>query len=228
MVVISGVAIETVSYRHHLFFGQSQNQATSAEKQLNEAIPSTIHQTPVLNLNSNPMGSTNVTNASPSGGATDDMAVTIMIPCFFGVLLILGLVIACLGMRRNGDSPSDSHGTAAMKYLSSHGHLTFKEWVASLKDFKTGRIPSNPICSICLDNIEPDAEIHGLACFHVYHRECLDAWIAAQHDTCPLCQRSVMGEEDEEQATKKRQHTRMMTMMRAGRVLSTSADAEAV
>lgn len=36
------------------------------------------------------------------------------------------------------------------------------------------RDDDDPICAVCLDNIEPGDRVRRLACRHLYHRECID------------------------------------------------------
>lgn len=50
------------------------------------------------------------------------------------------------------------------------------------------------ICPICQDSLDESAE--SLACFHVYHKACIDAWFKtqteAEHDsTCPECRHVI-------------------------------------
>ena len=66
-------------------------------------------------------------------------------------------------------------------------------------------------CSICLDHFEPEDEVAwakdggdpgepgstsvssiDAGCDHIYHRECLVAWLLAGHDDCPLCRRKIV------------------------------------
>jgi E3 ubiquitin-protein ligase RHA2 len=46
-------------------------------------------------------------------------------------------------------------------------------------------------CSVCLCKIEEGDEIRVLRCNHMYHRECMDKWIAFKNNTCPLCRESL-------------------------------------
>ena len=46
-------------------------------------------------------------------------------------------------------------------------------------------------CTICLDSIREDAKIGKIRkCGHIYHYQCLDAWLAT-HSICPMCRISV-------------------------------------
>lgn len=47
---------------------------------------------------------------------------------------------------------------------------------------------STPIiaCAICTDDILPGAIVSKLNCNHEYHRDCLQPWLDANHNTCPL------------------------------------------
>ncbi|KQK14565.1 E3 ubiquitin-protein ligase Os03g0188200 [Brachypodium distachyon] len=42
-------------------------------------------------------------------------------------------------------------------------------------------------CVVCLSGVEEGDETRELACRHVFHRACLDAWLARPPATCPLC-----------------------------------------
>ncbi|KAM0870774.1 hypothetical protein ACQ4PT_039810 [Festuca glaucescens] len=42
-------------------------------------------------------------------------------------------------------------------------------------------------CVFCLSRIEEGEEVRELRCRHVFHRECLDAWLLRPRATCPLC-----------------------------------------
>ena len=42
------------------------------------------------------------------------------------------------------------------------------------------------VCAICIEEILPDANISKLNCNHEYHRDCLQPWLDANHDICPL------------------------------------------
>ncbi|OMO97795.1 Zinc finger, RING-type [Corchorus olitorius] len=46
----------------------------------------------------------------------------------------------------------------------------------------------DPTCIVCMKGVEPSDEVRELGnCNHVFHRDCLDAWIDLGNVTCPLC-----------------------------------------
>lgn len=49
---------------------------------------------------------------------------------------------------------------------------------------------SRPMCPICYEDFEDGAEFVRLSCSHVFHRACLDAWMA-KSTTCPECRRPI-------------------------------------
>uniref|UniRef100_A0A0D9UZD6 RING-type domain-containing protein n=1 Tax=Leersia perrieri TaxID=77586 RepID=A0A0D9UZD6_9ORYZ len=42
-------------------------------------------------------------------------------------------------------------------------------------------------CVFCLSRVDDGEEVRELRCRHVFHRACLDAWLALPRATCPLC-----------------------------------------
>ncbi|XVF53198.1 hypothetical protein PTKIN_Ptkin05aG0081300 [Pterospermum kingtungense] len=46
-------------------------------------------------------------------------------------------------------------------------------------------------CIICLNYVERSHKIRELRCCHVFHRECLDAWVNKDQLTCPLCRSAL-------------------------------------
>ncbi|XP_047065303.1 E3 ubiquitin-protein ligase Arkadia-like [Lolium rigidum] len=59
-------------------------------------------------------------------------------------------------------------------------------------------------CVFCLSGVEEGEEVRELRCRHVFHRACLDRWLATPPATCPLCRSRLLttppraGEEEEE------------------------------
>ncbi|KEH41382.1 zinc finger, C3HC4 type (RING finger) protein [Medicago truncatula] len=49
-------------------------------------------------------------------------------------------------------------------------------------------------CVVCLCKIEEGDDIRVLKCDHMYHRHCLDKWVAFKNHTCPLCRESLRPE----------------------------------
>ncbi|XP_024165980.1 RING-H2 finger protein ATL70 [Rosa chinensis] len=49
------------------------------------------------------------------------------------------------------------------------------------------------MCIVCMNSIEAIDEVRELKnCSHVYHRECLDLWVAQGQVTCPLCRSKLL------------------------------------
>ena len=43
-----------------------------------------------------------------------------------------------------------------------------------------------PFCTVCLESCAGPCEVADISCGHIFHYECLQAWLAKQ-STCPLC-----------------------------------------
>lgn len=44
-------------------------------------------------------------------------------------------------------------------------------------------------CAICIDVFEPEDQVRGLICGHVFHQDCLDPWLTKRKACCPMCKR---------------------------------------
>lgn len=42
-------------------------------------------------------------------------------------------------------------------------------------------------CAICIDTLEDDDDVRGLACGHAFHAVCVDPWLTSRRACCPLC-----------------------------------------
>lgn len=52
-------------------------------------------------------------------------------------------------------------------------------------------------CSVCWEDFKLNELVRKLACSHVYHEECIVPWLNL-HGTCPICRKSLNGEEEED------------------------------
>ncbi|CAM0880780.1 unnamed protein product [Alopecurus aequalis] len=50
-------------------------------------------------------------------------------------------------------------------------------------------------CVFCLSRIDEGEEVRELRCRHIFHRECLDAWLLRARATCPLCRDRLLPSE---------------------------------
>ncbi|XP_074569239.1 uncharacterized protein LOC141825750 [Curcuma longa] len=60
-------------------------------------------------------------------------------------------------------------------------------------------LASPVVCVFCLSDIEEGEEVRELRCQHLFHRRCLDPWLALRRATCPLCRDALQEEEEEEE-----------------------------
>lgn len=55
-------------------------------------------------------------------------------------------------------------------------------------------MPMLSSCIVCMSSMEDRDEVRELCnCEHVFHRDCLDAWIGQSQSTCPLCRSELLG-----------------------------------
>ncbi|XP_005182787.1 E3 ubiquitin-protein ligase Iruka [Musca domestica] len=84
-------------------------------------------------------------------------------------------------------------------------------------------------CSVCWEDFKIQEMVRKLPCSHVYHEECIVPWLKL-HGTCPICRKSLNGEEDEENdvhmdAVDDRQSTSAYTSSVVGNSTSSSSSA---
>ena len=73
---------------------------------------------------------------------------------------------------------------------------TFPTFVYStVKSLKIGRATLE--CAVCLNEFEEDETLRFIPnCSHVFHSDCIDAWLA-NHSTCPVCRANLTSKPDD-------------------------------
>ena len=56
-----------------------------------------------------------------------------------------------------------------------------------------GRGRREETCAVCLEDFRDGDLVRVLRCFHTFHRECVDKWLARNH-LCPICKQDVAGQ----------------------------------
>jgi len=46
-------------------------------------------------------------------------------------------------------------------------------------------------CVICMEKYKINDDVKTLPCFHIFHKECIEQWLKAGKDTCPICKNKV-------------------------------------
>ncbi|KAJ8762710.1 hypothetical protein K2173_012202 [Erythroxylum novogranatense] len=106
------------------------------------------------------------------------------------VIIICSIFMLWGGRRREGVAGNrdveSGRGVAGQEQASS----VSASWV--LPAISVRRI-SEPECAVCLEAFEEGNECLVIpACSHVYHKSCIDQWLANNRQ-CPLCRASVNG-----------------------------------
>lgn len=52
-------------------------------------------------------------------------------------------------------------------------------------------------CSVCWEDFKINEKVRKLPCSHLYHEDCIVPWLNL-HGTCPICRKSLNGEEDDD------------------------------
>ncbi|KGN62719.1 RING-H2 finger protein ATL11 [Cucumis sativus] len=125
--------------------------------------------------------------------------VLIVLVCFFIVVAVLSVYTRqCTEQRFGGRLllPAPLDGTNARSRRAARGLdaaviATFPTFVYSnVKDLKIGK--GSLECAICLSEFGDDDTLRLLPkCSHVFHSDCIDAWLVS-HSTCPVCRASLV------------------------------------
>jgi hypothetical protein len=52
---------------------------------------------------------------------------------------------------------------------------------------------SQPTCPICIDDFEPnETQVRELPCRHIFHPDCIDAFLLNNSSLCPMCKQTVL------------------------------------
>lgn len=125
--------------------------------------------------------------------------VLIVLVCFFIVLAVLSVYTRqCTDQRFGGrlllstaQDGTITRSRRAARGLDAAVIATFPTFVYSnVKDLKIGK--GSLECAICLSEFEDDDTLRLLPkCSHVFHSDCIDAWLVS-HSTCPVCRASLV------------------------------------
>lgn len=99
-------------------------------------------------------------------------------------LLLTGFVLLPLGAILTLLAPSNSTASLSRSTRALRTALASSTRAADL---------SSPTqCAVCLDDVTCAAPGRALACSHVFHESCIDAWVVGMlRNVCPLCSRVV-------------------------------------
>ncbi|XWS64576.1 hypothetical protein CRYUN_Cryun05aG0015400 [Craigia yunnanensis] len=121
------------------------------------------------------------------------IAVLITALFFMGILSIY--IRNCSQTNANGSTvrPStggDGRSRRGMRGLEASVIETFPTMVYS--EVKVHKIGKEALeCAVCLNEFEDDETLRLIPkCDHVFHPECIDAWLAS-HTTCPVCRANL-------------------------------------
>ncbi|KAL3096850.1 hypothetical protein niasHT_029138 [Heterodera trifolii] len=70
-----------------------------------------------------------------------------------------------------------------------------KMLLAAFDQFPSISVDNELDCAICLDQINTGTLVKQLpSCEHIFHDECIKAWIQGGHNACPMCRQQLLAE----------------------------------
>ncbi|XP_014560072.1 hypothetical protein COCVIDRAFT_90262 [Bipolaris victoriae FI3] len=84
---------------------------------------------------------------------------------------------------------SPEHGAAPQATVHEHDDDSDDDDDDPIRTATAPELLSDPgdTCAICIDLLEDDEDVRGLACGHAFHASCVDPWLTSRRACCPLC-----------------------------------------
>ncbi|KAG5529533.1 hypothetical protein RHGRI_030061 [Rhododendron griersonianum] len=150
-----------------------------------------------MSANSSSSSGSSYTNANPS------MAIIIAV-LFVAFLFMFSLSVYIHYCNPDAANSGQSRRGAAARQRPSKPGLdpevieSFPIFQYSdVKDLKFGKGGGTLECAVCIAEFEYDDALRLLPkCDHVFHPECIDAWLAS-HSTCPVCRANLAPSQNE-------------------------------
>ncbi|KAK6940208.1 Zinc finger, RING-type [Dillenia turbinata] len=148
-----------------------------------------------------PPGTGSFSNLESNFNPTMAIILIVLVTIFFFLGFFSVHIRRCLEARfgrsfgvPSGGSPRRSHRAA--RGIDDEVIATFPTFVySSVKQLKIGRGALE--CAVCLNEFEDNETLRLIPkCDHVFHPNCIDAWLSS-HETCPVCRADLIpGPED--------------------------------
>ncbi|KAE8675368.1 putative excision repair cross-complementing 1 ercc1 [Hibiscus syriacus] len=121
------------------------------------------------------------------------IVIIVLVAAFFFVGLFVIYIRKCSDATSRGVLPVNGGPGRSMRGRGLEASVieTFPIMVYSeVKDHKIGTGALE--CAVCLNEFEDDETLRLIPkCDHVFHPECIDAWLAS-HTTCPVCRANLV------------------------------------
>ncbi|KAI8536340.1 hypothetical protein RHMOL_Rhmol10G0249500 [Rhododendron molle] len=149
--------------------------------------------------------SANSSSSSGSSYTNDNPSMAIIIAVLFAAFLfMLSLSVYIHYCNPDAANSGQSRSGAAARQRPSKPGLdpevieSFPIFQYSdVKDLKFGKGGGTLECAVCIAEFEYDDALRLLPkCDHVFHPECIDAWLAS-HSTCPVCRANLAPSQNE-------------------------------
>ncbi|CAJ1974066.1 unnamed protein product [Sphenostylis stenocarpa] len=133
-------------------------------------------------------------------GLKFDKSMAIVLVILVVVFFILGFLSVytrqCAEQRMRGRFDLSISIARRQRGLDREIVDTFPTFVYStVKSLKIGRATLE--CAVCLNEFEEDETLRLIPkCSHVFHPECIDAWLV-NHSTCPVCRANLVPKPDD-------------------------------
>jgi len=132
--------------------------------------------------------------------------IIILIPsvvfCVTFVMIFFGMYICCQGQNAENQSFSINDVIVAdYEESPTHNLATYEDLmrISSImawgSESEKKRVKCNN-CVVCMEKFVIGDLIRVLRCRHCFHQVCIDPWLLAKRDTCPICYQSINAAQD--------------------------------
>jgi len=104
--------------------------------------------------------------------------------------LLAQIVLYRGGNLRFINSQSLHHPAPNVQHMPVHTYTKKESNATDSTTLQNQSSQADQRCSICLSDYETGDVVKTLPCFHMFHQNCIDAWLRT-NDTCPICKYQI-------------------------------------
>ncbi|MBN3309279.1 RN215 protein, partial [Amia calva] len=110
------------------------------------------------------------------------------------LILCTGVIVQARWQYRHNQLNDDMELHPKQDIVKRLAALKTRKYYPPKTRSEQGQAGETDNCAVCLEPFSKNQCLRVLPCLHEFHRDCVDPWLLLQQ-TCPLCKRSILGEQ---------------------------------